>query len=74
MLGEPSATHIAADGTLPAAAVRTRVGTLRARLAGLLSDSIHEREWLAEALRLFREMSATGHAERTTALLNEASQ
>jgi tetratricopeptide (TPR) repeat protein len=36
----------------------------RARLAGLLSDAPGRQQWLREALRLFTEMGATGHAER----------
>jgi tetratricopeptide (TPR) repeat protein len=36
----------------------------RARLAGLLSDVPGRQQWLREALRLFTEMGATGHAER----------
>ncbi len=46
----------------------------RARLAGLVSDSTRQREWLAEACSLFREMGATGHAERTEKLLADASK
>ncbi len=41
----------------------------RARLADLLSDAAGREEALREALRLFTEMGATGHAERVALLL-----
>ena len=41
----------------------------RARFAGLLGDSEARERWLREAHHLFREMGATGHAERTAELL-----
>ena len=52
MLGEPSATHTAADGTLPAAAVWTRAGTLRARIAGHTGDESERARARDEGVRL----------------------
>ncbi len=49
----------------------TRQVIARARLAGLLSDSIRHRKLLIEAQDLFEEMGATGHAERVAGLLAE---
>jgi predicted ATPase/class 3 adenylate cyclase len=45
----------------------------RARLASLLSDSTQHIRYLTEAHRLFSEMGATGHAERTANRLAEVS-
>ena len=45
----------------------------RARLAGLLSNPAGRQELLSEAQRLFSDMGATGHAERTAKLLAEGS-
>ena len=42
-------------------------------IMSLLSDSAQHRKFLTEAHRLFSEMGATGHAERTATRLAEVS-